>query len=49
MSAHGIEVAQIVSRVRPAYQGAKYYIYNVLGYFQTKKRIKLENNAKNVW
>ena len=27
VSAHGIEVAQIVSRVRPAYQGIKYDIY----------------------
>lgn len=36
VSAHGIEVAQIVSRARPAYQGIKYYIYNVLGYFQTE-------------
>ena len=36
VSAYGIEVAQIVSEVRPAYQGIKYYIYNVLGYFQTK-------------
>ena len=36
VSAHSIEFAQIVSEVRPAYQGIKYYIYNVLGYFQTK-------------
>ena len=27
VSAHSIEVAQIVSRVRPAYQGIKYDIY----------------------
>ena len=27
VSAHGIEVAQIVSEVRPAYQGVKYDIY----------------------
>ena len=36
VSAHGIEVAQIVGEVCPAYQGIKYYIYNVLVYFQTK-------------
>ena len=36
VSAHSIEFAQIVSDVRQAYQGIKYYIYNVLGYFQTK-------------
>ena len=36
VSAHSIEFAQIVSEVRPAYQGIKYYIYNVLGNFQTK-------------
>ena len=36
VSARGIEVAQFVSEVRPAYQGIKYYIYNVLVYFQTK-------------
>ena len=35
--AYGIEVAQIMSWVRPAYQGVKIrYIYNVLGYYQTK-------------
>ena len=27
VSARGIEVAQFVSEVRPAYQGIKYYIY----------------------
>ena len=27
VSAHSIEVAQIVSRVRPVYQGVKYNIY----------------------
>ena len=36
VSARSIEFAQFVSEVRPAYQGIKYYIYNVLGYFQTK-------------
>ena len=36
VSAHSIEFAQIVSEVRPAYQGIKYYIYNVLVYFRTK-------------
>ena len=38
VSAHGIEVAQIVGEVCLAYQGVKYniYIYNVLWHYQTK-------------
>ena len=40
VSAHSIVVAQIVSEVRPACHGCKIqYIYNVLGYFQTKNTL----------
>ena len=42
VSARGIEVAKIVSEVRPAYQGIKYDIYNMLGYYQTKTTLNLK-------
>ena len=42
VSAHSIEFAQIVSEMRPAYQGIKYYIYDVLEYFQTKITLNYE-------